>query len=61
VVMEEFEQTRRRVSSVVRLLAAALAGAIGAFAMPGATHRTEPGPQSAAATPAAAAADTDSD
>jgi hypothetical protein len=59
--MEEFEQTRKRATSLLRLLAAALAGAFGAFAMPGATHRTEPGPQATAATPAAVAADSQSD
>ena len=53
--MEKLEQTRKGGTSLLRLLAAALAGAIGAFGMPGATHLAEPGPQSTSATAAVAA------
>jgi hypothetical protein len=59
--MEEFEQPRKGGTSLVRLLAAALAGAIGAFGMPAAAHRTEPIPQSSAATSAPLAADSTPD
>ena len=51
--MEEFEQSARKRASAVRLLAAALAGAIGAFGMPAASHRAEPAPASTTATTAA--------
>ena len=40
--MEEFEQSPRKGAPVIRLLATALAGAIGAFGMPAAAHRAEP-------------------
>jgi hypothetical protein len=59
--MDELEQTRKGGTSLVRLLAAALAGAIGAFGMPGAAHQADTGPQSTAATPAAVAADSNPD
>jgi len=55
-VMDELEQPRRG-TSVVRLLAAALAGAIGAFGMPVAAHRAEQAPRATAATTAAVAPD----
>jgi hypothetical protein len=53
--MEKFERTRKGGGSLLRLLAAALAGAIGAFAMPAAPHRADPSPQSTAATASIAA------
>jgi hypothetical protein len=55
--MNELEQPRWG-KSVVRLLAAALAGAIGAFGMPvAAAHRAEQAPSATAATTAAVAPD----
>jgi len=46
--MDEIAQPRKG-SSAVRLLAAALAGAIGAFGMPAAAHRAEAAPLPTAA------------
>jgi hypothetical protein len=60
-MMEELEQPRKGGTSVVRLLAAALAGAIGAFGMPAAAHRAEPIPQSSAAPSASLSADSTTD
>jgi len=54
--MDEIAQPRRG-SSAVRLLAAALAGAIGAFGMPAAAHRAEPAPLPTAATTTTVASD----
>jgi hypothetical protein len=56
--MEEIQQPRRG-TSAIRMLAAALAGAIGAFGVPAAVHRAEPAPLPTAATTAAAAPDAD--
>jgi len=47
--MEEIPQPRRG-TSAIRLLAAALAGAIGAFGVPAAVHHAEPAPLPTAAT-----------
>jgi len=56
--MDEIAQPRRG-TSAIRLLAAALAGAIGAFGVPAAAHSAEPAPLSTAATTAAVAPDVD--
>jgi hypothetical protein len=58
--MDELEQPRRG-TSVVRLLAAALAGAIGAFGMPVAAHRAEQAPRAPAPTRGAVAPDAQPD
>lgn len=54
--MDEREQTPRRMS-LLRMLAAALSGAIGAFGVPAAAHASTPAP-AAAAPPTASAPDT---
>jgi len=56
--MEEIPQPRRG-TSAIRLLAAALAGAIGAFGVPAAARRAEPAPLPTAASTTALAADAD--
>ena len=56
--MDEIPQPRRS-TSAIRLLAAALAGAIGAFGVPAAVHRAEPVPLPTAATTTAVAPDSD--
>ena len=58
VVMEETVKQPKRGLAAIRLLAAALAGAIGAFGMPPAAHRAQVAPRSSA--PASSAAATDS-
>jgi hypothetical protein len=56
--MEEIEQPRRG-RSAIRLLAAALAGAIGAFGMPAAAHRAESAAAPSATTSSASVSDVD--
>jgi hypothetical protein len=54
--MDESEQPRKG-SAAIRLLAAALAGAIGAFGVPAAAHRAASTPSATPSTAAAAAPD----
>ena len=56
--MDEIPKPRRG-TSAIRMLAAALAGAIGAFGVPAAVHRAEPAPLPSAATTTAVASDAD--